>query len=190
MQRRRAGLEAGGNGVPALKLGLVQVYTGEGKGKTTAALGLVLRAAGWQLRSYIVQFMKHQLTGEQRSLHLLAPYVTFEQFGRPGFLQQGQITPEDAALAREGLEHARAALLSGQYDLLVLDEANTAVSFGLLTEEDLLALIEAKPEHVELVLTGRGASAGVIARADLVTRMVEEKHPYRRGVGARRGIEY
>jgi len=176
--------------VPALEQGLVQVYTGEGKGKTTAALGLVLRATGWRLRSYIAQFMKQQLTGEQQALKLLAPYVTFEQFGRPGFLRPGEITPEDVALAHEGLESARAAILSGEYSLVVLDEVNTAVSFGLLTEQEVLALIEARPRDVELVLTGRGASAAVIAQADLVTRMVEEKHPYQRGVGARRGIEY
>lgn len=176
--------------MPALAQGLVQVYTGEGKGKTTAALGLVLRATGWQLRSYVAQFMKHRATGEQQALRLLAPYVTAERFGRPGFLQPGAPAPEDMALAHNGLECARQAMLSGGYDLIVLDEVNTAVYFGLLGEDEVLGLIEQKPEHVELVLTGRGAGPGVLARADLVTRMVEEKHPYQKGIGARRGIEY
>ena len=176
--------------MPALEQGLVQVYTGEGKGKTTAALGLVLRAAGWQLRSYIAQFMKQQPTGEQQALKRLAPLVTLEQFGRPGFLRPGQVTPEDVALAHRGLDAARAALVGGEYDLVVLDEVNTAISFGLLDEAEVLEFIDARPVNVELVLTGRGASEGVLARADLVTRMVEEKHPYRRGLKARRGIEY
>lgn len=174
----------------ALSQGLVQVYTGEGKGKTTAAIGLAVRAAGWGLRSYIAQFMKHQPTGEEESLKRLAPYVTLEKFGRPGFLKPGHWAPEDRALAQEGLARARAALLGGGYDLIILDEANTAVAFGLLGEQELLDLIAAKPPQVELVLTGRGATPAILERADLVTRMVEEKHPYQRGIAARRGIEF
>lgn len=176
--------------MPALSQGLVQVYTGEGKGKTTAALGLALRAAGWGLRSYIAQFMKYQPSGEEEALKCLAPLVTLEKFGRPGFLRPGEWTAEDRALAQEGLARARVALLDGGYDLVILDEVNTAVSFGLLGEQDLLDLIAARPRHVELVLTGRGATPGILERADLVTRMVEEKHPYQRGIAARRGIEY
>lgn len=176
--------------MPALKQGLVQVYTGEGKGKTTAALGLILRATGWQFRSYLLQFMKHERTGEIAALRLLAPYVTFEQFGRPGFFRPGEATPEDIALARQGLQRAREVLVAGEYDLVVLDEVNTAVSFGLLTEQELLDVVAVRPRHVELVLTGRGAGPGVLAAADLVTRMVDEKHPLQRGVGARRGIEF
>jgi len=176
--------------VPTLSQGLVQVYTGEGKGKTTAALGLVLRATGWGLCSYIAQFMKHQPTGEEEALKRLAPYVTLEKFGRPGFLAPGQCTPDDQALAQTGLAHARAALLGGEYDLVVLDEVNTAVAFGLLSEQELLGLIAVRPPQVELVLTGRGATPAILEQADLVTRMVEEKHPYQRRIAARRGIEY
>jgi cob(I)alamin adenosyltransferase len=176
--------------VPALEQGLVQVYTGAGKGKTTAALGLVLRAAGWRLRSFIVQFMKQRPTGEQQALKLLAPYVALERFGRPGFLRPDEVTPEDIALAHAGLERAQAAMVSGDYDIVVLDEVNTAVSLGLLDEAEVLRFIDLKPGDVELVLTGRGASDAICARADLVTRMVEEKHPYCRGVSARQGIEY
>ncbi len=176
--------------MPALQQGLVQVYTGDGKGKTTAALGLILRATGWGLHSFLAQFMKQQPSGERESLKLLAPYVTCERFGRAVFLRKGEVSAEDIALAQAGLERARAALLGGEYDLIVLDEANTAISFGLLGEQQVLDLIGAKPANVELVLTGRDATAAILARADLVTRMVEEKHPYQRGVGARRGIDY
>lgn len=176
--------------MPALEQGLVQVYTGEGKGKTTAALGLVLRAAGWRLHSYIVQFLKQRPTGEQQAVSLLAPYVALERFGRPGFLRPGEITADDVALAHVGLERAEAAILSGDYDLVVLDEVNTAVCLGLLDEAEVLRLIDLKPANVELVLTGRGAGQALLERADLVTRMAEEKHPYQRGVRARRGIEY
>lgn len=176
--------------MPALEQGLVQVYTGEGKGKTTAALGLALRAAGWHLRTFIAQFMKQQPSGEQESVKLLAPYVTLERFGRAGFVRRGQPAPEDVALAHEGLERARAAITGGEYDLVILDEISAAISHGLLSEQQVLEVIELKPAHVELVLTGRDAPPGLLARADLVTRMVQEKHPYERGVAARRGIEY
>ncbi len=176
--------------VPALEQGLVQVYTGDGKGKTTAALGLILRATGWGLRSLLLQFMKRQPSGEHQALRLLAPHATYEQFGRAGFLHKGEITPEDIALAHKGLARAQEAVTGGVYDLVVLDEVNTAVDFGLLSEQQVLALIEAKLPQVELILTGRGATPALLARADLVTRMVEEKHPYQKGVGARWGIDF
>jgi cob(I)alamin adenosyltransferase len=176
--------------MPGLSRGLVQVYTGEGKGKTTAALGLVLRAAGWGLRAYIAQFLKHGPSGEREALARLAPLVTLERFGRPGFLRLGELTAEDRALAEEGFARAREALVGGAYDLVILDEINTALAFGLLSEQAVLDLIAARPAQVELVLTGRGATPGILAAADLVTRMVEEKHPYQRGISARRGIEY
>ncbi len=176
--------------MPALAQGLVQVYTGDGKGKTTAALGLVLRAAGWGLHAYIAQLMKQQPSGEEEALKRLAPLVTLERFGRPGFVTPGAPSAQDCALAREGLARARAALLGGAHDLVVVDEAITAVTLGLLPEEALLDLIAERPPQVELVLTGRGATARVLAAADLVTRMVEEKHPYMRGMRARRGIEF
>lgn len=176
--------------MPGLEQGLVQVYTGSGKGKTTAALGLVVRAAGWGLRSLIIQFMKSQPSGEREALRRLAPCVTLEEYGRPGFLRKGRVEPEDIAVARRGLARAREAVLGGEYDVVVLDEVNTAVFFGLLSEQEVLDLVAAKPPYVELVLTGREASEGLLTRADLVTRMTEEKHPYGRGIGARRGIEY
>jgi cob(I)alamin adenosyltransferase len=176
--------------VPALDRGLVQVYTGEGKGKTTAALGLVLRATGWQLHSLVVQFMKQQASGEREAIKLLAPFASLEQFGRPGFIKPGALSPEDVAAAHAGLERARDAVVSCEFDLVVLDEVCTAVAFGLIAEQDVLALIDAKSARMELVLTGRGATAGLLARADLVTCLVEVKHPYQQGVPARRGIEF
>ncbi|MGB9724343.1 MAG: cob(I)yrinic acid a,c-diamide adenosyltransferase [Chloroflexia bacterium] len=174
----------------AEELGLIQVYTGDGKGKTTAALGLALRAAGYGMRTYIGQFMKGQDYGELAGARLLAPYLTIEQYGRPSFVHLHRATPEDVRLAHEGLEKARAAMRSGDYAIVVLDEVCVALHFGLLGVEEVLAFLEEKPAGVELVLTGRRAPEALIARADLVTEMREVKHPYRQGVPARRGIEY
>jgi len=173
-----------------LKQGLIQVYTGSGKGKTTAALGLALRAAGHDLQVYIVQFMKgwpHY--GELVSVQYL-PSVTLRQFGRPDFVNREHPNPEDIRLAHEALEHAEQIVASGDYDLVILDEVNVALDYGLVGLDDLLSLLEAKPEHVELVLTGRGAHPEIVKRADLVTEMLAIKHPYDAGVPGRKGIEY
>ncbi len=172
------------------ELGLVQIYTGDGKGKTTAALGLALRAAGHGMRTYIGQFMKGQDYGELAGARLLAPYLTIEQYGRPSFVHLHRATPEDVRLAHEGLEKARAAMRSGDYAIVVLDEVCVALHFGLLEVEEVLAFLEEKPKGVELVLTGRRAPEELVARADLVTEMREVKHPYQQGIPARRGIEY
>ncbi len=171
-------------------LGLVQIYTGDGKGKTTAALGLALRAAGHGMRTYIGQFMKGQDYGELAGARLLAPYLTIEQYGRPSFVHLHRATPQDVRLAHEGLEKARAAMQSGDYAIVVLDEVCVALHFGLLEVGEVLAFLEEKPKGVELVLTGRRAPEELVARADLVTEMREVKHPYQQGIPARRGIEY
>jgi cob(I)alamin adenosyltransferase len=171
-----------------LTKGFVQVYTGDGKGKTTAALGLAFRAAGYGMRTYIGQFMKGQSYGELEAARQL-PGITVEQFGRENLVHAQTVTPEDIALARRGLERARQALTGGEYDIVILDEANVALYFGLLEVEDVLAVIDARPEKVELVLTGRRAPSEIIDRADLVTEMVEVKHYYRQGVASRDGIE-
>ncbi|MHB9032619.1 MAG: cob(I)yrinic acid a,c-diamide adenosyltransferase [Anaerolineae bacterium] len=168
-------------------IGLVQLYTGDGKGKTTAALGLALRAAGWGLKTYIAQFMKGQDYGEMHSLPMLAPFITCEQFGSSAFIRQA--TPADCALARKGLDAARLALTSEQYTIVILDEICVTLHFKLLQLDDVLELIEHKPKAVELVLTGRRAPRELIERADLVTEMCAVKHPYDRGIGARVGIE-
>jgi cob(I)alamin adenosyltransferase len=171
-----------------LSRGYVQVYTGDGKGKTTAALGLALRASGHGMRTYIGQFMKGQHYGELEALRD-HPYVTIEQYGDVRCIRREEVTPEHVAQARRGLERAREAMLSGRYDIVVLDEVNVAIWFGLLTVEEVLAFLDEKPGEVELVLTGRRAPDPLIERADLVTEMREVKHYYQQGVGARKGIE-
>ncbi len=173
-----------------LNKGLVQVYTGQGKGKTTAALGLALRAAGQGLRVYIAQFMKGQPhCGELTALRK-QPNITLRQFGRAGFVDPKNLAPGDIELAREGLAQSRQAIASGQYDLAILDELNLAISWGLVGLAEVLSLIKEKPQGVELVLTGREAPPELIALADLVTEMVEVKHPFRKGISSRRGIDY
>jgi cob(I)alamin adenosyltransferase len=171
-----------------LACGYVQVYTGDGKGKTTAALGLALRAAGHGLNVYIGQFMKGQPYGE---LDALAghPSITVEQYGDPRCIRRDEVTPRHQASAEQGLQRAETAMLSGDYDIVVLDEVCVSIWFGLLETEEVLALIARKPERVELVLTGRQAPPEILERADLVTEMREIRHYYRRGVLARDGIE-
>ena len=170
--------------------GYVQVYTGNGKGKTTAALGLALRAAGCGLRSYIGQFLKGQAYGELAAVRKLRPLITIEQFGRKGFVHVTENPDEeDIRRARAGLEKCRRAMLSGRFAIVVLDEINVALHFRLLGEKDVLCLLDQKPAEVEVVLTGRYAPPSLIRRADLVTEMKDKKHYYARGVRARTGIE-
>ncbi|MDF1589893.1 MAG: cob(I)yrinic acid a,c-diamide adenosyltransferase [Desulfobacterales bacterium] len=171
-----------------MKKGYVQVYTGDGKGKTTAALGLALRAAGAGLKVYICQFMKIGDYSEIKSLKRFSDMISIEQFGIGKFVK-GLPAPEDMAAARRGLEKARGAMESGQYGLIILEEANVAVHFGLFPVEELLNLIADKPEGVEIIITGRGARPEIIDRADLVTEMKSVKHYFDKGVAARTGIE-
>ncbi len=170
--------------------GYVHVYTGDGKGKTTAALGLALRAAGAGWPVFVGQFTKGMATSELEALERFADRITVRQFGRPEFVDP-QLAPAEADLqaARCGLDQSRQAVASGRYRLVVLDEANVAATLGLFPLEDLLDLIDARPEGVELVLTGRWAHPLVLDRADLVTEMREVKHYYHQGVLARTGIE-
>lgn len=171
-----------------LSKGYVQVYTGDGKGKTTAALGLALRASGHGMRTYIGQFMKGQRYGELDALRDHA-CITIEQYGDPRCIRREEVTPEHVAQAQRGLDQARAAMLSGAYDIIVLDEVNVAIWFGLLEVEDVLAFLDQRPALVEVVLTGRRAPQELIDRANLVTEMREVKHYYTQGVAAREGIE-
>ena len=168
--------------------GFVQIYTGDGKGKTTAALGLALRAAGAGLRVYFGQFIKNGDYSELTGLARFADCITVAQFGLGRFVGR-EPAPADREAAQRGLQEIRRALVSGAYDLVIGDEANVAASRGLIEEADLLALIDLRPPQVELVLTGRGAPAVVLARADLVTEMRAVRHYYDRGVAARVGIE-
>ena len=169
--------------------GYLQLYTGDGKGKTTAALGLLLRAAGAGLRVYLGQFLKLGRTGELAALRARFPEVQVALYGPRGWIR-GEPTPAQRRAARRGLARLQAALSSGRYDLVIGDEAVTAAAVGLFPGADLLALAEARPRGTELVLTGRGADRRLRTRADLVTEMRAVRHYYARGVKARRGIEY
>jgi cob(I)alamin adenosyltransferase len=171
-----------------LKKGYIQVYTGDGKGKTTAAIGLAIRAAGAGLKVFIGQFIKGMHYAELDTLKRFEDLITIRQFGSGCFIK-GKPTPEDINLARRGLEEMKRIVASGKYDVVILDEANVACYFKLFTTEDLLSVIDNKPEHVELVFTGRKAPQELIDRADLVTEMREVKHYYQQGVQARAGIE-
>jgi cob(I)alamin adenosyltransferase len=185
-----------------LARGLVQIYTGDGKGKTTAALGLALRAVGHRLRVCFIQFMKGEWDlGERRAAGRLSPELEIHYFaprdwGNHSEAAEGtawwQLPPsdDDRAKAQEGLAFATQALASGNYDIVILDEVFPALSYQLISLDQIMSLICARPPQVELVLTGRGAPAEVIAAADLVTDMKVVKHPYDRGVRAREGIEY
>jgi cob(I)alamin adenosyltransferase len=173
-----------------LERGLIQVYTGNGKGKTTAALGLAFRAAGRELMVCMIQFMKGGGPyGEHLAAPRLAPYLTIIQTGREGWVNRDNPDPEDVRLAHEALAQAKQALTGEKYDLVILDEINGAVGFGLITVDEVLPLLEAKPHNVELVLTGRNAHERIMAAADLVTEMRDVKHYYKAGMPARTGIE-
>jgi len=171
--------------------GLVIVHTGNGKGKTTAALGLALRAVGQGLKVFMVQFIKGSWKyGELRAPEFL-PGFEIRAMGR-GFVDLGnpEPNPEDVALAQETLAAAREKVLSGQYDMVILDEVNYAVSYGLLEVESVIRLIREKPPELHLVLTGRDARPEVVEAADLVTEMREVKHAFHQGVKAQKGIEF
>jgi cob(I)alamin adenosyltransferase len=168
--------------------GYVQVYTGDGKGKTTAALGLSLRAAGSGLKVFIGQFVKQGDYSEIKALSRFSDQITVEQFGQGRFIM-GKPDPEDIALSQKGLARIKEILSTGEFQVIILDEANVAVKIGLISEIDIESLILAKPPEVELIITGRGATDRIMALADLVTEMRMIKHYYEKGVTARTGIE-
>ncbi len=168
--------------------GYIQIYTGNGKGKTTAAFGLALRAVGAGLKVYIAQFVKGAEYSELESVKKLSDSITLRQYGL-GFFVNREPDKEDVRVAREGLKEVREIMCSGMYDLVILDEANVAIYHDLFSVEDLLDFMRTKPENVELVITGRRADPQIIESADLVTEMKEIKHYYHSGVEARIGIE-
>lgn len=170
--------------------GLVEIFTGNGKGKTSAALGVVLRAVGHGLKAHIVYFMKGNYPYGERNTLALLPNVSCQSFGHEYFIDPQNVKEEEREQARQALAAARAAVLSGDFDLVVLDEVNVAVAWKLLEVEEVLKLIDERPQKVELILTGRHADERLIQKADLVTEMVEVKHPYHKGVKARKGIDY
>lgn len=172
------------------KKGLVQVFTGNGKGKTTAAIGTIIRAAGHDFKIYLVSFMKGDYAyGEYKILASL-PNVEISKFGFRTLIDPADIKPEEKEQAVLALAAAREAVTSGRYDLVVLDEVNVALGFKLIELEDVISLIREKPDHVELILTGRYVDNEILELADLVTEMVKVKHPYDAGIKARKGIEY
>jgi len=178
--------------VPEHKLekGLVQVYTGSGKGKTSAAFGAALRAIGRGLKVYIIQFIKGGFDyGELYTVESL-PNLKLAAFGRGRFITESQPLKEDIKPAQDGLELAQKVVNSGEYDMVVLDEINVALHLKMISVDDVIQLIKNKPKHVELILTGRDAPAQIVEVADLVTEMKEIKHPYADGVPPRKGIEY
>ncbi|AZR74578.1 cob(I)yrinic acid a,c-diamide adenosyltransferase [Anoxybacter fermentans] len=193
-----------------LEKGLIQVYTGDGKGKTTAALGLALRAAGHELKVYIIQFMKGvSYSGELLSIPRLAPFIKLKSFGRgcPNaaairggiakcsgcgacFIKPGETTEEDKKTAQMAWELAEQVIMSDEYDLVILDEVINALHYGLVTFEQIKNLVQNKPELVEIVMTGRNAPQEIVEIADLVTEMKMIKHPFEKGIMSRWGIEY
>ena len=182
-------LERAGRHAP--RPGYVQVYTGDGKGKTTASLGLVLRAAGYGHRSCIVSFLKGDPNyGELKFIREHMPMVEYHLCGRMNFVDPKNPDPEDVRVAQEGFATACAAVSSGDFHIVVLDEINVAVTLGLIEVAEVLGMIATRPEHVEIVLTGRDVPRELFDAADLVTEMTVHKHFYDAGIPARRGIEY
>jgi len=171
-----------------MEKGYVHVYTGNGKGKTTAMLGLAMRAHGANLQVYIGQFVKSREYHEVETIEKCLPGITIEQYG-PGFICQREVNEKDAIVIENGFKKAKEAVFSGLYDIVMLDEINIALYYKLLSVSSVLELIKTKPEHVELVLTGRYAPAEIVEAADLVSEMTEVKHYYKDGVLARDGIE-
>jgi cob(I)alamin adenosyltransferase len=170
--------------------GLILVYTGNGKGKTSAAMGAALRALGHGKRVHIVYFIKGTRPfGEQVALSKL-PNISFSRFGLSKFVDPDNVTPEDKEEAVKSLLAARHAISSGKYNLVILDEVNIAAAWKLLEIDVIMDLIDSKPANVDLIFTGRYADQKLIEKADLVTEMKEIKHPFSSGVKARKGIDY
>ena len=193
-----------------LKKGLIEVYTGTGKGKTTAAFGLAFRAVGWGYKVLILQFMKMGTYGENRASGKFSENLSVRYVGMPYFIaweddipledrqkvknvricKKGEPPEEYVNLARKSFNEAHQEMVSGEWDIVIMDEINVALYYNLLKNEDLMELINSKPENVELVFTGRKMPDEVLERADLVTEMSEIKHPYSKGILARRGVDF
>ena len=169
--------------------GYIQVYTGNGKGKTTAALGLALRAAGAGKKVFIGQFVKGREYAEIKAFQNYLPQVEIRQYGRECFIIN-EPEEEDISIARRGLAEVETIIAEGKYDLVILDEATIAVYYKLFTQDELSGVLDKKKEATEIIITGRYATPEMIDKADLVTEMKEVKHYYSSGVEAREGIEY
>lgn len=169
--------------------GYIQIYTGNGKGKTTAAIGLTVRAAGAGKKVFFAQFVKGQIYSEIKTIQKILPSADIKQYGLRCFIKNVP-TQEDIIAARKGLDEVSQKIFSGDYDLVILDEANIAVYYHLFSAKELINVLKQKPEKTEIVITGRYAVPELIEVADLVTEMKEIKHYYKKGVEARLGIEY
>lgn len=173
-----------------LDKGFIQIYTGNGKGKSTAAIGQAIRGAGFGLRTYIIQFMKEYPYSEIESLKKLDNLIEVEQCGKDDYVYKKQLPPEDEIeKAKKALRRTKEKMISGDYDLIILDEICVAIYFKLFNTSEVLDFIRSKPANVELILTGRYCPQELIEAADLVTEMKEVKHYYQTGVLARKGIE-
>lgn len=172
-----------------MEKGYIHVYTGPGKGKTTAALGLGLRAAGAGFKVHMVQFMKGRRYSEIDAIENL-PNFTISQHGRDEFVSKEKPEQIDIDLAQKGFAYTKDIIKNGKCDMVILDEINIAVDYNLIALDDVLKLVEEKPEKLELVLTGRYAHPEIVKIADVVTEMLEIKHPYQKGVTARKGIDF
>lgn len=175
--------------------GMVHIYTGDGKGKTTAALGLAVRAIGHGFRVFVVQFLKNpdmmgEPYGEIQAADKFRGALTIKSFGKKGWIKRGQTTDEDRNIVRQALETARKAIHDPAYKLVILDEIFLAHYFELLSVAEILEIIDSKPIEKELVLTGRNAPQEIIEKADLVTDVRSVKHYFEKGVKARKGIEF
>jgi len=173
----------------SLEKGFIHVYTGNGKGKTTAAIGLGVRATGEGLKVYMIQFMKGRRYSEIDALENI-PNFTVVQYGRDEFVLKENPEQIDIDLARKGFEQARKIINKGEHDVVILDEINVAVDYNLIPLHDVLQLLEEKTKKVELILTGRYASPEVVKQADLVSEILEIKHPYQNGIESRKGIDW
>ncbi|MCX7876456.1 MAG: cob(I)yrinic acid a,c-diamide adenosyltransferase [Melioribacteraceae bacterium] len=173
-----------------MEKGFIQVYTGNGKGKSTAAIGLVIRAAGFGYKSYFLMLMKEFPYNEIKIFELLKNFISFAQVGKDDFVFRKELPSEDERLKiKNALDDFVNKMLSNEFQILVLDEIFVAIYFGLTTTEELLKIINLKPKNVELILTGRYCPKEIYEIADLVTEMNEVKHYYQKGILARRGIE-
>lgn len=173
-----------------LNRGFIHLYTGDGKGKTSAAFGLALRALGRGLKVYIIQFIKGGFDYGELYVVEALPNLELKAFGQGKFVTETPPSSKDLEKAKEAFEHAKQVVASGEYDVVILDEINVAIHLKLVKLVEVEKLLKNKPKHVEMVLTGRYAPKELVEKADLVTEMKEIKHPYMKGVKPRKGIEY
>ncbi len=173
-----------------LEKGYIQVYTGNGKGKSTAAYGIILRAFGNKMHVYCLQFMKDYPYSEKQAFTLLSEFVEVVQVGSDDFVFRKEYpNKNEREIAKSGLELVKEKMLSGKYDIIIIDEVCVAIYFKLLEEEEVIKLLDEKPENVEVILTGRYCPKSILEKADLVSEIMEVNHYYKKGILARRGID-